>query len=462
MLALALILAAAPPVSKAEAFASARQWEELYLAFAAAPPKDYGAPDRKKLAVALARGCQALEADDAVMAYSLGEKAAQFEPIADALVCVGRTGTKTDQKSAAETALQQGHKAFPKDARFPLELGRLVLSENDFDGAVASLGNVPKKSPQAKEADALLKKARAMAAEGKSAKSGLLALEKDLQRRQDDASRGGAPLPEPGTPLRPGQAPTRTTESSSYESSVDGEGRRLRANAYFRFRYFNGQRDFGQRADYEGKVQGALEESRLASKRILGTARESPTDVILYSKQEFTMHHGAQAAQSIAGFYSESAIRMNDTAEINPQNQSTLVHEYIHAVVDEASGFHDERLPTWLNEGLAEWTEWRYEGHDEGPPHVRKALQNAANSGGLPSLVEMSRGMLAQQDNPGMRYAMSARTVGLMMKNGGADNFLGLIREVGAGQSFNAVLQKRYERDLPRLQEDIESELKSR
>lgn len=459
---LALVLAAAPPVAKAEAFASAKQWEELYLGFAAASPKDYAAADRKKLAVALSKGCAALEADDAVMAYSLGEKAAEFEPIADALVCVGRTGTKTDQKSAAEAALQKGHGAFPKDARFPLELGRLAMSENDFEGAIASLSNVPKKSPQAKEADGLLKKARQQSAEGKSAKSGLIALEKDLQRRQDAASRGEPPPPEPGTPMRPGQAPTRTTESSTYESSVDGEGRRLRANAYFRFRYFNGQRDFGQRADYEGKVQGALEECRTATRRILGVSRESPTDVILYSKQEFTMHHGAQAAQSIAGFYSESAIRMNDSAEINAQNQATLVHEYVHAVVDEVSGFHDEKLPTWINEGLAEWTEWRYEGHDDGPPHVRKALQNAANSGALPSLVEMSKGMLAAQDNPGMRYAMSARTVGVMMKNGGSDNFLGLIRDVGAGQNFNSVLKKRYDRDLPKLQEDIEAELKSR
>lgn len=463
MLALALILAAAPPASKAEGFAAARQWEELYLAFAAAQPKDYGAPDKKRVAGALAKGCQALEADDAVMAYSLGEKAAEFEPLADALVCVGRAGTKTDQKSAAEEALRKGLAAFPKDARFPLELGRLALSENDYDSAIASLGNVSKKSPQSKEAEALLKRARSGAAEGKSSKGELVAMEKDLHKRQDAVARGGeAPLPEPGTPMRPGQAPTRTTESSSYESSVDTEGRRLRANAYFRFRYFNGQRDFGQRADYEGKVQGALEESRLASRRILGVSRESPTDVILYSKAEFTMHHGAQAAQSIAGFYSESAIRMNDSAEINAENQATLVHEYVHAVVDEVSGFHDERLPTWINEGLAEWTEWRFQGNDEGPPNVRKGLQNAANGGGLPSLVEMSRGMLAAQDNPGLRYAMAARTVGVMMKNGGTDNFLGMIKEVGAGQSFAAVLKKRYERDLPRLQEDIESELKSR
>jgi len=460
--ALALVLAAAPPASKADAFVSAKQWDELYLAYAAAPVKDYAAADRKKLAGAMAKGCQALEAEDAVMAYSLGEKAVEFEAIADALVCVGRTGTKTDQKSAAEVALKKGQAAFPKDARFALELGRLAMSENDFDSAIASLDDVPKKSPQAKEAEALLKKARQQAAEGKNAKSGLVAIEKDLQKRQDAASRGAEPLPEPGTPMRPGQAPTKTSDSASYESSVDGEGRRMRANTYFRFRYFNGQRDFGQRADYEGKVQGALEESRTATKRILGVARESPTDVILYSKQEFTMHHGAQAASSIAGFYSESAIRMNDTAEINAHNQATLVHEYVHAVVDEVSGFRDEALPTWINEGLAEWVEWRYEGNDEGPANVRKALQKYASAGQLPSLVEMSQGMLAGQNNPALRYAVAARTVGMMMKNGGTENFLGMIRELGAGQNFAAVLKRRYDRDLPRLQEDIESELKSR
>src|SRR6185436_2190694 len=115
-----------------------------------------------------------------------------------------------------------------------------------------------------------------------------------------------------------GHAPAQLAGgSSSYESGVDEEGRRTRGNQYFRFRYFNGQRDFGQRADYEGRVQSALEEARQASNRLLGQARQSPTDVILYSKAEFVMHHGAQAARAIAGFYSENAIRMNDSAEIN-------------------------------------------------------------------------------------------------------------------------------------------------
>jgi hypothetical protein len=461
VLALALLLTAAPPpAAKADAMAASKQWEELYLAFAAAPVKEYSAADRPKVAAALAKGCVALETSDAVMAYSLGEKAAEFEPVADALVCIGRTGLKTDQKTASEKALRRGASAFPKDSRFPLELGRLALSEQDGEAAVLALSQVPKKSPQFKEADALLKKARALQADGKSAKSELAAIEKDLKQRQEAAAEG-RPAAEL-KPNAPGRAPTKTTDSLSYESSVDGEGRRLRANTHFRFRYFNGQRDFGQRADYEGKVQGALEEARQASQRYLGQCRESPTDVILYSKEEFTMHHGAAMAANIAGFYSESAIRMNDTAEINAHNQATLVHEYVHAVVDEVCGFHAERLPTWTNEGLAEWTEWRYEGNDDGPRQVRKGLQKYAAAGRLPSLVEMTHGALANQDNPALRYAVSAATVGVMMKIGGPENFLGMMRDVGAGQKFEAVLKNRYDKDLQKLQEEVESELKGR
>ncbi len=463
MLALALLLAAAPPpAAKADVFATGKQWEELYLAFAAAKADGYTATERTKLAGALARGCAALEASDPVMAYSLGEKASEFEATADALVCVGRTGLKTDQKSAAEKALRAGAKAFPRDARFSLELGRLALSENDGEAAVLALGAVPKKSPQAKEADALLKRARAMQADGKNAKSDLVAMEKDLKRRQDAAAEGTSAPEQPRGPQLAGRPPPKTTDSLSYESSVDAEGRRLRANTHFRFRYFNGQRDFGQRADYEGKVQAALEEARQASQRFLGKSRESPTDVILYSKEEFRMHHGAQMAENILGFYSESAIRMNDSAEINAHNQAKQVHEYVHAVVDEVCGFHAERAPTWTNEGLAEWTEWRYEGNEGGPPHVQKALGQMAKAGRLPSLQEMSHGMLAQQDNPALRYAMSAATVGVMMKTGGADNFLGMLADVGAGQSFASVLQKRYDCDLVKLQEEVESELKGR
>jgi hypothetical protein len=250
--------------------------------------------------------------------------------------------------------------------------------------------------------------------------------------------------------------------TSSYESGVDSEGRRTRANAHFRFRYFNAQRDFGQRADYEGSVQAALEQARDESKSVLGTSRDAPTDVILYSADEFKMHHGTGMAQSVAGFYSENAIRMNDSAEINAHNQAVLVHEYTHAVLDEVSHFHDERVPLWLNEGLATWVEWRYQGFDGPPPLVQKEVQGAALQKRLPSLREMAKTALVNQANPGLRYHVSGAAVHLLLKDGGTENLLGLFSDCGGGQAFDAVFEKRYGKTLAEFEEKLADELKSR
>ncbi len=383
---LLLLLGAPPKAEKADSLAKARQWEELYLAFAAADPKGYSGAEQKSVGKALQKGCDALLKSDAVMAYSLGEKAAQFDPTADALLCLGRSGSRTDQKTAAEQALKQGEAGYPSDARFPLELGKLALSEKDGRTAVAALERVPKKSKEAKEADGLLKQARAIKGDQDSAREEANAQARDLRKQEEAAASGEKRAPPPQAMAgNPAKHRVDTTDSLSYESAVDSEGRRVRQNAHFRFRYFNGQKDFGQRADYEGSVQAALEEARNASHRIIGQTRESATDVILYSKAEFEMHHGKGMAQAIAGFYSDNAIRMNDSAEINDHNQAVLVHEYTHAVIDEMSGFHDERVPIWVNEGLAE------------APHREGVLLPACGGDDLPLPVEAVEADVAQR-----------------------------------------------------------------
>ncbi len=459
-----LVLVASPPkAEKAESLAKAKQWEELYLAFAAADPKGYSEAERKSVGVALAKGCDALEKSDAVMAYSLADKAAEFDANAEALLCLGRAGNRSDQKTAAEQALKKGEAAFPSDARFPLELGRLALAEKDGKGAVAALERVPKKSKEAKEADALLKQARTLKADSDSAHDEAAAQERELRKRQDQAAQGGAPAPPPeAMEGNPGKHRISTTESLSYESATDEQGRRVRQNAHFRFRYFNGQKDFGQRAEYEGSVQAALEEARNGSKRVLGQTREKPTDVILYSKEEFEMHHGRGFASAIAGFYTDSAIRMNDSAEMNAKNQAVLVHEYTHAVIDEISGFHDQRVPIWFNEGLAEWTEWQYQGTDDGPQQTRAILKQYAQAKRLPSLQEMSRGALAQQPNPPLRYATSASAIGLLVKRGGMSNVIGFIQDVGGGANPEEALQQRFGKGMAELSEELQSELAGR
>ncbi|MEW5742945.1 MAG: hypothetical protein AB1938_28780 [Myxococcota bacterium] len=439
-------LSAAPTAADATRLAKAQAWEELYLGWAAVDVKGFKKKDAAAVGKALAQGCAALLGEDAVMAYGLGEKSAAFAPSAEGLYCLGLAARRTEQRDAAEKAFRDGMKRYPKDGRFALEVGRLLLDEGDSAGAAAALKAVPPKSKEAKEAQALLARTRP-------------------PRAEELADAASAPAPKvldaarPGGPPAPRAPSTTSLSGLGYESSVDGEGRRVRQNSYFRFLYFNAQRDFGQRADYEGSVQAALEEARTASRRLMGVAREQPLDVILYSREEFRLHHGPMAARAIAGFYSENAIRMNDSAEITPRTQATLVHEYVHAVVDELASFNDASLPTWMHEGIASYVEWRYQGQDRPPLEQAKALGALARQKKLPSVAGMSRGPLIGMRDPALAYALSGCALRWMVQKAGMPAVVALIRDAGQGTPFEQAFEKHMGKELARLDEELQGEL---
>jgi hypothetical protein len=434
------------------AFAKQKQWEELYLAFAAAAPDGVSRGDRVKIGTALAAGCTALQGDDAVMAFSLGEKSVAFNPTPDGLYCTALTAKRSDQRGAAEDALKKGLSSYPKEGRFGLELGRLYQEDGQPGEAAAALGKVPPKSKEAVEAKKLLGQ---LARDSSGSVGGpRVELVRGTRKGGDEQS----------SAREEGRAPIEQLRSTSrsYESGVDAEGRRFRENQYFRFIYFSAKRDFGQRADYEGAVQAALENARVEAQRLLGAAREKPLDVILYSRDEFRMHHGPQAAQAIAGFYSADAIRMNDSQEINDHNRSVLVHEYVHAVMDELTSFNHAALPTWMHEGTAEYIEWRSDGADGPPANYAKALQQLAIQDQLPQLAQMSQGPLIATRNPGLSYAVSAIAVKLLVERRGMNELVELMRECGRGAPFAQSLERRYGTTVERLDEELAATLKTR
>jgi tetratricopeptide (TPR) repeat protein len=452
---LALLLTAAPPPQRAQQLAKDKAWEELYLAYSSADPKGYPDAQRKAIAGPLLKGCEALLAGDAVMAYSLAERAVAFEETAGALRCLARSALASDQRGTAEEALRKGLERFPKEGAFGLELGKLLLEEKDAPGAIAALSKVPAKGSQAAEAKKLLQKARSLSAEEGQARAQAESLERRING--EDTPSGGKTRPA----VAQGEGDTQPV-SLTYESGVGEDGMRTRANRRFVMKYFNNNRDFGQRAEYEGRVVGALEEAYEHTREILGEARESPVDVILYTRQEFRTHMGASLANAAAGLYSDQAIRINDAAELTQSTRATLVHEYVHAAVDEFCG-GGHRLPTWLNEGLAEYVEWRYLGGDGDPPVVvNNALRGAAKTGRLPKLSALSQGALIQTADPGMAYATSAVAVRELMRRGGSARLLTLIRDVGQGTPFESSLQNHYGMDVAKLDSEVQSSLSGR
>jgi len=455
-LALWLSTAAAPKAAQAVTLAKSAQWADLYLAFASVSPKGYGAKDKGRIATALAEGCVALRDSDAVMAYSLGEKSVQFALKADPALCAAAAALATDQRGAAEGLLEKGRRRFPKDGRFPLELGRLALKEKDYAGAVKALTAVSAKSKQRTEAQTLLEQAR----------KGL-----NEQRSEDGLVRGpsaaGSGRGEgPGGPAvasrggRPGGPDPMATDSLTYKETTDALGRQVMYNARFRFKYFKAGRDFGQRADYEYRIRQTLDEVYDAASRALGTPRKAPLDVILYSKAEFEAQFGSRMAVTVAGLYMAGAIHMNDSANITDEVKATLVHEYTHAIVDELSSFK-ETVPTWLNEGVAEYTKWTYQGLD-GPPYgERTALKQAALAGQLPSLQSLASGSLLK-GNPGLNYAFAGAAATELAHRRGVSELVQLIRDLGANPDLERALQDHYGRGLAAFDEDLHHSLGGR
>lgn len=447
---IALLLSAAhPAASEASRRAKANQWDELYLAFAAAKPDGYSQAERRSVSTALAQGCRALEKKDAVMAYSLADRAVAFTPGAEALLCLVRSARRCDQRGAAEQALRQGLSLYPRDGRFGLELGRQLLEDHDPEGAQRALEKVPRRSPQAVETRTLTQRARREEATEKAALRQTRAIEVAIAR--------GRPLP--GEARHETPSTGGAVETLSYQSTVGADGMRTRANRHFVLKYFNDDRDFGQRADYEGHLVDAMERAHAFAKSVLGQAREKPCQVILYTRAEFTTHFGPSAARAIAGLYKEDAIRVNDAADLTPQTRATLVHEYVHAVVDEVAGFRARRIPVWMNEGLAEYVEWRYQGRDAPALPIGIELRTLALAHRIPKLTSLAQGPLIAGARPELLYAQSAVAIRMLLERKGSAALLELFAKVGGGAPFAPTFEAIYGHSLARFQEDLESEL---
>jgi hypothetical protein len=457
----AVVLAAAPPPSaqKAKELAASKSWEELYLAFASGDVKGVPEAQRRTISSALLKGCEALLEDDAVMAYSLGERAVAFEESAGALKCLARSARKTDQRASAEAALRKGLERHPKEGGFGLELGRLLLEEQDAAGALTVLEKVPPRSREAAEAKRLMQQARAKTNEEGEARKEAERLEKLMNGKTERRAPGSTGETVPAVGRKEGKGEARPV-SLTYESGTGPGGMRTRSNGRFTIRYFNNARDFGQRAEYEGRITAALDEAYDFTRSQIGETRERPVDVILYTREEFRLHFGPQYAQYIAGLYSQDAIRLNDAAELTQETRATLVHEYVHAVLDEYQGGARDLLPVWLNEGLAEYVEWRYLGGEEPRNrHLRDKLRTLAKAGKLPRLGDLAEQSLMMSRSPDVAYATSATAVRELVRRGGADRFISFVREVGGGRPVEEALQERYGETLASLDEEVRDAL---
>ncbi|MBZ4394496.1 hypothetical protein VZQ01_29115 [Myxococcus faecalis] len=473
----ALLVAATPqtPAQKAKELSGQKAWEELYLAFSSGDATAVPPEQRAGVSGALVKGCQALLKDDAVMAYSLGERAVVFQESAPALRCLASAARKTEQRAAAEATLVKGVTLFPKDGAFPLELGKLLLEEQDSAGAQAALEKVPPRSREAAEAKKLLQQARQQTLQEDSARAEASRIEKKLggsPSRGAETRPASAQAGDDSTVValetRPGMSVR--TPRVGFESGVNSLGMRVRANSRYVITYFNNDRDFAQRAEYEGRIVEILDTAHHFVQKVLGETREQPVTVVLYTSAEFRVVFGDRVANSVAGIYKTNAIHINNAAELNSQNKATIVHEYVHAVMAEICGSGDldtAFLPMWFSEGVAMFVEWKYLDIPGPTPDMMEQIHALLSTSDVRvmSLRSMTKIPPIRMGNAGMAYDISGLGVKELMRREGAYRLMTLTRAVcrGRGQpSFEKALLTHYGMTMDDLEKEVEESVQKR
>lgn len=129
--------------------------------------------------------------------------------------------------------------------------------------------------------------------------------------------------------------------------------------------------------------------------RALSSYPEREIGVILYSNRQF---QDVTDAPGWSGGIFDGKIRIpiGGIESETPGLRRLLVHEYTHAVIRSIT---PRRVPTWLNEGLAQY----FEGREVGP-HQRELLRQLIQAGQVPALTELEGSFLGL-NGPQASYA---------------------------------------------------------
>lgn len=455
-------LAEPPDLGKADKLVAGRQWDELFLAYAAVKADELGKPARGKLATALEAGARGAQADkDAALALPLAEKAYELAPTTPRALLVASIALALEQRAVAAAALDAGLKAAPKDAKLLFQRAKLHEADGEWEPAAALYAKVPGKGADGAEAKAGL--ARAKAAIEDEAR-GVAVLTGAAGK---SAAPGSTPEPEGSlvgeesrvVPVGGGRG--RLAAEDPFGAADDPSrgragGMRERSSRHFRIVYSD-KGDFGRRAEYEYRVLEALERARDYVCPRLGHCPSETLEVVLYTKEEFELHFGGSSLGQALGFFA-GKIRINNAEEISERVEYTLVHEFVHAAI--ADAVRPARLPTWLDEGIAEYIERQREGLD-GELNSQERSATKAAGRALPTLAELentSYANLGDSRRIAFAYFVGATAARLLdERKRGA--FAELFEAIKDGAPAGAAIQGVYGISLERLQKDVFDEL---
>ena len=162
-----------------------------------------------------------------------------------------------------------------------------------------------------------------------------------------------------------------------------------------------------------------------------------------------------------AGFYSKPCLEcyqhrpgiyiQADAHDTESALHRTLAHEYAHSLAEDLSGQKGEVLPSWVNEGLAEWAEHEVGIAGDRPVSAyrsmfRKAdlVREGALSGDLFDLSSLESGLAwtsREGDEVTLQYAQSYMAMRYLIETYGASAAASMIADLGVRGTLGIVLE---------------------
>ena len=155
--------------------------------------------------------------------------------------------------------------------------------------------------------------------------------------------------------------------------------------------------------------------------------------VILYTEQAFA---DITHAPGWVGALNDGRLRIpvQGLTSVTPELARVLKHELTHSFVGQKS---NNRAPTWLQEGVAQWMEGRRSSSNAG------ALVEAANQGAAPPLGALEGSWMSLSGNStSFAYAWSLAVVESIIDSGGVSDISRLLERVATSPSTEAAAQE--------------------
>jgi hypothetical protein len=180
---------------------------------------------------------------------------------------------------------------------------------------------------------------------------------------------------------------------------------------------------------------------------------EGPIQVIIYTAEDFS--EATQLEAHVGAVY-DGKIRVPVTdrqGNTIPDDELVrrLTHEYVHVVVRHVAG---DKVPWWLNEGLAETLSKGL------TPQDQTMLQRLYANNAAFELGELEAHQLKRLDPESLRmaYVQSHATVAHMVSRYGTRIIPGLLEGLGTGQTMDEVIRMNTRRTYGALEQEVAQE----